>query len=163
MTSCDLRWLKVSRKWRNLIGSLLEAVESQKLAYTVHFTSYKIVTRKDRKSTGSSCRSKTRVYCTFHYLQGCRSMEEAVTWRKMTSRQLRWKNVTRKSRYLTGSQLEVAVEDQKLANTVHFTSYKAVTRRRRQSPDRKWRHVTSGYRKWPGSDVIWPEVTCKWL
>jgi len=28
---------------------------------------------------------------------------------------------------------------------------------------RKWRHVTSGERKWPGNDVIWPDVTWKWL
>ena len=33
--------------------------------------------------------------------------------------------------------LEVAVEGRKLAYTVHFTSYKAVARRRRQSCDRK--------------------------
>jgi len=64
---------------------------------------------------------------------------------------------------LTGSLLEVAVEGRKLAYTVHFTSYKAVARWRRQSRDRKWRHITSGGRKWPGSDVVWPEVTWKWL
>jgi len=38
---------------------------------------------------------------------------------------------------LTGSHLEVAVEDRKLAYTVHFTSYKAEARRRRHSSDRK--------------------------
>jgi len=36
-----------------------------------------------------------------------------------------------------GSHLEVAVEGLKLAYTVHFTSYKAVARSRRQSRDRK--------------------------
>jgi len=60
---------------------------------------------------------------------------------------------------LIGSLLEVDVEGRKLAYTVHFTSYKAVARSRRQSRDRKWRHVTSGDRKWPGSDFISPEVT----
>jgi len=38
--------------------------------------------------------------------------------------------VTRKGGYLTGSHLEVAVEDRKLVYTVHFTSYKAVARRK---------------------------------
>jgi len=33
----------------------------------------------------------------------------------------------------------------------------------RQSHDKRWRHANSGDRKWPGSDVIWPELTCKWL
>jgi len=61
--------------------------------------------------------------------------------------------VTRKGRHLTRSHLEVAVEDRKLAYTVHFTSYKAVTGRRRQSCDRKWIHVTSGDQKWRGSHL----------
>jgi len=38
---------------------------------------------------------------------------------------------------LTGSHLEVAVEGRKLAYTVHFTFYKAVARKNRQSRDRK--------------------------
>jgi len=80
----------------------------------------------------------------------------------MTSRDLRWPEVTRKWRHLTGSHLKVAVQGSKPTYTVHFTSYKAVACRR-QSRDRKWRHVTSGDRKWPGSKVIWPEVTWKWL
>jgi len=50
---------------------------------------------------------------------------------------------------LTGSHIEVAVEGQKVACTVHFTSYKAIARRRRQSRDRKRTHVTPGD---PGSD-----------
>jgi len=34
----------------------------------------------DRKSPGSGCiRPKTGVYCTFHFLQGCISQEEALT------------------------------------------------------------------------------------
>jgi len=40
--------------------------------------------------------------------------------------------------------LEVTVEGQKLAYTVHFTSSKAVAGRRRQSRDSKCRNVTSG-------------------
>jgi len=122
------------------------------------------VTSFDRTSPGNGCRRpKTCVYCTFHFLQGCSLLEEAVTWQEMTSRELRCARVTRKWSHLTGSHLEEAVEGQKLEYTVHFTSYKAVARRRRQSRDRKWRLVTSGYRKWPGSDVIWPEVTWKCL
>jgi len=41
----------------------------------------------------------------------------------------------------------MAVEGRKLAYTVHFTSYEAVARRRRQSRDRKLRHMTSKDRK----------------
>ena len=48
---------------------------------------------------------------------------------------------------MTGSHLEVAVEGRNLANTVYFASYKAVARSRRQSRDRKSRHMTSGDRK----------------
>jgi len=117
-----------------------------------------------RKSPGRRCRKpKTCVYCTFHFLQGCSSQEEAVTWPEMTSRDLRCREWTWKWRHLTGSHLEAAVEGRKLAYTVHFTSYKAVACRRRQSRDRKWCHVTSVDRRWPGSDVIWAEVAWKWL
>jgi len=114
----------------------------------------------DRKSPWSGCRRlKTGVYCAFDFLQGRSSQKEAVTWQEITSWDLRWPKVTRKWRHLTGSHLDVAVEGRKLAYTVCFTSYKAVARRRWQSRDRKWRHVTSSDRKWPGSDVIWPEST----
>jgi len=93
-------------------------VEGRKLAYTVHFTSYKGVARRrqsrdskwllwpqftgsdqevtspNRKSPGSgSVGTKTCIYSTFHFLQGCSSREEAVTWQKMTSRHLRWLEV----------------------------------------------------------------------
>jgi len=169
----------------------------------------------DRKSPGSGWRRpKIRIYWTFHFLQGCSSQEEAVTWRELTSCDLMWPEVTQKWRHFTVSHLEVAVEDLKLTYTVHFTSYKAVARRGRQSRDRKWchvtsgdrkwrhmtesllevpgdcrklaytvhftsyravvrrrrqlrvgnrRHVTWGDRKWPEGDVIWPEVTWNWL
>jgi len=43
---------------------------------------------------------------------------------------------------------EVAVEGRKLAYAVHFTSCRAVAGWSRQSRNRKWRHVTSGGRKW---------------
>jgi len=136
MASRDLRWPEVTRKWCHLTGRYMEvAVESQELTYLVHFTSYE---------------------------GGC-PWEEAVTWQEMMSRDLRWLNVTLNWRHLTESNLEVAVEGQKLAYTVHFSFCKAVARRRRQSGDRKWRHVTSGDRKCLGSDVIWPEVTWKWV
>jgi len=122
------------------------------------------VTSFDRKSPGGGCRRlKTGVYCTFHFLPGRSLQGKAVTLQEMTSRDLRWPEVTRKWRRLTGSHLDVAVESRKVAYTVHFASYKAVVRRRRQSRDRKWCHVISGDRKWPESDVIWSEVTWKWL
>jgi len=241
MTSYDLRWPEVTRKWRHLTGSHLQVagesrkltytvhftpykavarrgrqlrdgnwrhvtwgdgkwpgsdvvwpevtVEGRKLAYTVHFTSYKAAARRGRqsrdgkwhhvtsgdwkcpgsdvihrKSPGSGYRKpNTGVYCTFHFLEGCSSRGEAVTWQEMSrvTSGDRW--VTRKRSHLTGSHLELAVEGWKLAYTVHFTSYKDAARRRRQSRHRKWRNVTSGDRKWPGSDVIWPEVILKWL
>jgi len=111
------------------------------------------VTSFDQKSSGSGCRRpKTRVFCTFHFLQGCTSQEEAVTLQEMTSRDLRRPKVTMKWRHLTGSILEVAVKGQKLSHRVHFIFYKAVACRRRQSRDREWRHVTSG-------DWKCPEVT----
>jgi len=53
-----------------------------------------------------------------------------------------------------GSHLEVALEARNLVFFVHFTFYKAVARRRRQSRDKKSRHVTSCDRKSPGTDVI---------
>jgi len=152
MTSRDLRWPEVTRKWRHLTGSHIEgAVEGRKLAYTLHFTSYKAVAHRrrshmtgndvtwpkvtgsdievtsfDRKSPGSGCRMpNTGEYCTFHFLQGCSLQEEAVTRQEMTSRDLRWQEVILKWRHLTGSHLEVAVEGRKLAYTWDFTSYKA--------------------------------------
>jgi len=116
-----------------------------------------------RKSPGSGCRSpKTCVRCTFHFLQSCSSQKEAVWWQEMTSRHLRWPKVTQKWRHLTGSHLEVAVEGRELEYTVHFTSCKGVARCRRPPQYRKWCHVTSGDRKWPGSNVAWPEVSWRW-
>jgi len=106
--------------------------------------------------TGSGRRRpKTGVYCTFHFLQGCSSQEEAVTWKEMTSHDLRCPEVNQKWRHLSGSHLEVAVEAPKVAYTVHSNFYKAVTHWRRQSREemtshdlrrhevtRKWRHLT---------------------
>jgi len=180
----------VTWKWRHLTRSHLEvAVQGQKRAYTVHFTSYKAYS----------------------------SQEEVVTWQEMTSCDFRWPEETRKWRHLTESHLEVKVESQnshilyislptrrslaeggsqvtandvtwpqmtgsdpevtsfdrklpgrdcrrpKTSYAVHFISYKAVARRRRQLRDTNWHHITSGDRKWPWSDVIWPEVTLKLL
>jgi len=123
------------------------------------------VTSFDQKSPGSGCRRpKTPVYCTVHFLQGSSLQEEAVTWQEMTSRDLRWPEVTQKRRHLTGSHLEVAVERQKLSYTANFTSYKAVARSRRQSPDRKWGHelrlpeVTLFDRMSPGSGCRRPKM-----
>jgi len=187
------------RKWRHVTESDPEVTSfdrkspgsgrrKPKLTYFVHFTSYKAVARRRRKSrdrkwrhvtpgvrkspksdviwpecTGSGCRSpKTLTYCTFHFLQGGCSQEEAVMWQKMTSCYLRWLEMTLKWRHLAVRHVEVAV-GQKLPYTVHFTSYKAIARRRRQSRERKWRHEASCDRKWSRSYVIWSEVTWKWL
>jgi len=119
------------------------------------------VTSFDRKSPGIGCRRpKTCVYCSFNFLQGCGLLQEAVTWQEMMSCDLRWPEVTRKLSF-DKKQPGSGCRRPKLAYTVHLTSYKAVSRRRRQSRDRKWRHETSGDWKWPGGDVIWPEVTWK--
>jgi len=113
-----------TRKWCHLTGSVLDvAVKCRKLAYTVHFTYYKAVACSRRQSRDTK-------------------------WLN-----IRWPEVTRKWRHLTGSHLQVAVEFRKLAYMVHFTSYKAVARSRRESCNRKWCHMTSR----PGSDleVMW--------
>jgi len=50
MVSRDLRRPEVTRKLRHLTGSHLEvAVEGRKLAYAVHFASYKAVARITRQ------------------------------------------------------------------------------------------------------------------
>jgi len=74
-------------------------------------------------------------------------------WQEMTSRDLRWAEVTQKWRHLTGSHLEVAVKGWKLAYNVHFTFYKDVARSKSHmtGKDVMWTQAT-------GSD-IWPEVT----
>jgi len=84
----------------------------------------------------------------------------------MTWRDPKWPEVAQKWRHLTGSHLEVAVEGLWSKFTVHLYSYRAVTRRRWQSRDRKWLQVTTLDRKWPevtsfdrksrGSGSKWP-------
>jgi len=131
--SCNRKWHHVISGDRKLPGSHLKvAVGGQKLAYNVHLTSYKGVTRTSKQSRDRK-------------------------WRHVTL----GTEVTRKWRHLTGSHLEGALEGRKLTYTIHFTSYKAWARSGRQSRDRKWHQVISGYRKLPGSDIIWPEVTWK--
>jgi len=179
--SHGLMWLEVTRKWRHLTGSHLEVtVEGRKLASLVRLTYYKAVAcrrfqSRDRewrhitshhwkwfghdvilRGVPESCRknTKTRVFGAFDFLQGCSSQEEAVTWQELTSRVPTWSKVTRMWRHLTGSHLEVAVKARKLESLALFTTYKAIACRRRQSCDRKWCHVISRDRKWPGSDVI---------
>jgi len=57
--------------------------------------SYSELTSFDRKSLGSGYRIReTCVHCAFDFLQGCSSQEDAVTWQEMTSRHLRWPEVT---------------------------------------------------------------------
>jgi len=168
----------------HLTGNHLELpVKGRKLAYTVHFTSYKAVARRRRQSWGWKWRHVSQVTVSdpevtlFHRKSPNMAVEvrkfaytvhftsyTAVARRRRQSRDLRRAEVTRTWRHLTGSHLEVAVDGRKLAYTVHFTSYKAVAHRRRQSRDKKWRYVNSGHRRWLGSDVIWPEVTwkCQW-
>jgi len=57
VTSNDRKW---PRRWRHLTGSHLEvAVEGWRLAYTVHFTSYKPVAGTGRQSRDSKWRHVT--------------------------------------------------------------------------------------------------------
>jgi len=128
------------------------------------------VTRKWRDWTRSHLEGAVegrKLAYTSHFLQGC-SSQKAVTWQEMTSRDLWWPEVTRKWRHLIGSPLEVDV-GRKLDYTVHFTSYKAVARRRRQSCDRKWvtwpKVIAEGGYHVTGNDITdlrRPEVTRKW-
>ena len=126
-TSRDLTWWEVTRKWHHFTGSHLEvAVEGLKLWFCLCLSSYGAATPRGgshvtvndimwphvtwkwpeatschRKSSGSGCRMpKTRVLCTFDLLQGCNS-QVAVPWQEMTSRDVKWPEVTRKWRHFT--------------------------------------------------------------
>jgi len=83
----------------------------------------------------------------------------------MTSRDLRWPEVTLKWRHLTGIHLEVAVEKRKLTYSVNLTSYITVacsirqSRHKMTSSDLNSPEVTSIERKSPGSGCRRPK-TC---
>jgi len=76
----------------------------------------------DQKPSGRGCRrQKTHVYCTFHFLQGCSSQQDEVTWEEIMSHYLTWPKVNQKWRHFTGSHLEYAVEGWKLVYWIfHF-------------------------------------------
>jgi len=123
MTSRHLTWLEVIRKWRHLTGSDLE------------------VTRKCCR------RPKTRVLGAFQLLQGCSSLEVAVTWHEMTSRDLPWAEVTRKWRHLTVSYLEFAVEGRRrVFQPPHVCDWQEVEVTWQEMT---WRDLT--WTKWPGT------------
>jgi len=65
-----------------------------------------------------------------------------MTLRDITDRKLP------EGRHLTRSHLQVVVEGLQLRVLVRLSSYRVVARRRWQSHDRKWCHVTSRDRKW---------------
>jgi len=184
--SRDLRSSEVTRNWSHLTGSHLEvAVEGRKLTYTVRLTSYKAVACRRRQSRDRKWRHVTACDRKWRHLTGSHlevaverqklaytvrlTSYKAVTRRKRHSRDtksrhdLRWPEVTRKWRHLSGSHLEVAVEGRKLTYTMRLTSYKAVARRQEAVTWQEMSHMTFNEHKWPGSDVIWPEVTWKWL
>jgi len=95
-------------------GSHLQVpVKGRKLAYTVHFTSYKAVALSRRESR----------------------QRKWLTWPGVTGSD---PDVTSFARKSPGR----GCEGRKLAYTVHFTSYKAVACSRRSSHDMKWHHVT---------------------
>ena len=125
------------------------------------------VTRKDVIWTEVTWKWLWKAYkSSFGYvwaLHGCNSQEVAAKWQEMTSHDLTKPEVIRKWHHLTASHLEAAVKACKLSFWVRLNSYSAVTRWRMPSRDRKWQHLTGRDLKWPESDVIWPEVTLKWL
>ena len=182
MASRDLTWPEVSQKWRYLAGrhgKWLSRAENSRFGYVLaptglqlagggcHMTENDItwpdVTESDTEATaftlkllGIGCRwPKIRNLCTFELLQGYNSQEVAVTWQEKTSHELTSLEVTRMWRHLTGSHLEVAIEGREVAFWVRLSLYRAATRRRWQSRDRKWCHLSSHDRKWLGSVVIW--------
>jgi len=116
-----------------------------------------------RKSPGSGCRRpKTRVLCNFEILQGCNSQEVAVMSQEMMSRDLAWPDVTRKWCHFAASHLEVAVECHKRV----LGKFELLQGCNSQEVGVMWQkmmYVTSRDWKWPGNDIIWPEVICKSL
>jgi len=128
MTSCDLRLPEVTRKWLiwpEVAWKLLYKAEKWRMLHISPPTRLYLAggghvmgndvtwpqltgrTSFDRKSPGGGCRGpETGIYCTFHFLQGCSSQEEAVTWQEMTSRDLRWRRWPWSDIVLTGSHLE---------------------------------------------------------
>jgi len=124
--------------------------------------SYPEVTSFDCKLPGSNCRKPKHTYCVHFtsYKGVARKRRQSRTGNEVTSPQV------------TGSYREVTSFDRKSPGSgcrrpktrIHcaFNILEGVARRR-LSRGRKWRHVNSGYRKWPESDVIWPEVTWKRL
>jgi len=124
MTWCDLTQLEVTRKWSHLTGSHLKvAVEVPKLAYTLHFISYKAVARR------SSSRDEKWHHVTAHrkwrHLTGSH-LEAAVEGRKLayTVHFTFYKAVTRRRRQsregnditwpqVTASVLEVTLFERK--------------------------------------------------
>jgi len=93
------KWQSHDRKWRHVTSRDWKCRGS-----------YAEVMTFDQKSPGSGRRRPVcQVLGTFEPLHCCNSHEVAVTWQGLTSRDLTSPEVTRKSRHLTGSHLEVAV------------------------------------------------------
>jgi len=117
--------------------------------------SYREATSFERKSLGSGCRRpKTGVYCTFHFLQACRAQEEAVTWQEMTSRDLRWQEVTwfyRKSPWNGCTMPKTGVYCTFHLLQACSSQEEAVTWQEMTSRDLRWQDVTWFYRKSPWS------------
>jgi len=133
MTSRDNRWLEVTRSDVICPEVTWKWLRRLKTFYTLHFTSCKTVAR-----------SRTDSHRTENY----------VTWPQVSGSDLEVTSFDRKS---PGSGYRN--HETHVYCTFHF---KAVAQGGRQSRDRKC-HVTSGYRKSPGSDVTWPKVSWKWL
>jgi len=122
--------------------------------------SYSEVTSFDRKSTGSGCRRlKTGICCAFDFQPGFSSQEEAVTSQEMTSRELRWPEVTSFVRKSPRS----GCRRPKTGVYCAFHFLQGCTSQEEAITWQEMTSVLSGERKWPGSDFIWPEVTWKWL
>jgi len=186
MTSRDRRWLEVTQKWRHLADTHLEVAEkAENCVYcTFHFLQGCSSQERSSHMTGNDVTwpQVTGSYIIWPEITS-KWLWKAENWRilyislptrlelagggsHVTANDVTWPQVTGSDPEVTSFYRKSPCSGfrrPKLAYTVHFTSYMAVARRRRQSRDRKWRHVNSGDRKWLGSDVNWPEVAWKQL
>jgi len=134
MISRDLRLPKVTWKWRDLTGSHLEVVVEGRNSHPVCLTSYK-----------------------------------AVACRKRPSRDKKTRNVTSGDRKLPGSDVILRKSPRsgcRRPKTYVYCAFDFLQGCSSQESAITWQEMTSptsGNRRWPGSDVICPEVTWKWL
>jgi len=161
MTGSDLEVTSFDRKWpgsgcrrpkTRVLGAfqLLQGCNSQEVPVmwqkiTSHGQKWPEETFHRKWPGKGSRRLTTLVLDVFELLQGCNSQEMPDTWQEITSHGWKWPELHRQWCHFSRSVLEKAIERRQLAFWRHLSSYSAVTRRRCQSRDRKWRHVAGSY------------------